>query len=57
MWLFWPLRALDGNGKAQLDIDACDGQDCSSLDWQIRTCHNESKTIMLSLEDADGSYE
>ena len=49
--------ALNGDGVPQMSMDYCDGQDCSSLGSQIRSCQNEGKTIMLSLGGADGSYE
>ena len=49
--------AFDGDGVPQMSMDYCDGQDCSSLSSQVRSCQNQGKTIMLSVGGADGSYQ
>lgn len=49
--------AFDGNAVPQMSMDYCDGQDCSSLSSQVRSCQNQGKTIMLSVGGADGSYQ
>jgi chitinase len=40
-----------------MSLDGCNGQDCSSLGPQIKSCQENGKTIMLSVGGASGSYE
>ena len=49
--------AFNGDGVPQMSMDYCDGQDCSSLSSQVRSCQNQGKTIILSVGGADGSYQ
>jgi len=51
------VDAFDEDGKPKIDMDGCNGQDCSELGLQVKLCQNKGKTIMLSVGGADGSYK
>lgn len=51
------VDSFNEDGVPGVDMDGCDGQDCSELGRQVQLCQNKGKTIMLSVGGADGPYK
>jgi len=51
------VDSFNADGVPGLDMDGCDGQDCSNLGREVQKCQNNGKTIMLSVGGADGPYK